>query len=417
MGYLSAVLLVCGLPILGITLFRLYKLSVNYREAKKFGIPIKIVPFNRQDDLWLFLWRHFHPLIKALPFGWGSWVDYSAHGWNVNIRWKEHEDLGDCFVLVTPNQNEIVFTDPVAGLELESKYKTWFKPQHHYYIFNLFGRNLLTVNGDEWQRHRKITSPVFRELTYKLVWSEALRQADQMFRVASQRVRLDQRGSNYMEDIKKDAMIFAMHVLSAVAFGHKHDFERGLRQVPPGHAVSFSGVMWFIFEKFLRVVMFRSLHLPAWLAPRWLTDIHLHLFEFEQYAQESIDRQRKAGPSPIGSGADMVSALIAANEIVKNEEKSISTPAGRRSYLDDSELFGNMFIFNLVGFEPPFNAVIHVIPFLAAHSDVQEWAREEVDAVLKQENIESYEDVFPKLVRCQAVLVLPPLLCRLGACH
>jgi len=393
--------LFCSLPILWISVLRTYGLWVNYLEARKFGIPIKIVLFNRQDDIWHFFWRYFHPLFKALPFNLGSWVDYSFHGWNVARRFRPHEDLGDVFVVVTPNQNEIVTTDPVAGFELESKYKTWYKPQHHYHIFDLFGKNLLTVNGDEWQRHRKITSPAFREVNYRLVWNESLRQAKQMFHIARNRPQ----GQNYMEDIKNDSIIFAMHVLSAVGFGHVYDFDGGLRKIPPGHAVSFAATMLFIFTKLVNIDMFHKLSLPPWLTPGWLLDIQNHMKEFRQYMDEAIEKQRQAGPGPVGSGADIVSALISANEVVKNEEKSILTPAGKRSYLNDNELYGNMFILNLVGFEPPANAAMHVIPFLAAYREVQDWAGEEVDAVVGKLDDLEYEDVFPRLVRCQAVLV------------
>ncbi|KIX01228.1 uncharacterized protein Z518_08953 [Rhinocladiella mackenziei CBS 650.93] len=393
MAILSALFLLPGVPILCIAILRTYNLLINYLEAQKFGIPIKVLLFNRQDDIWLFVWRHFYPFFKLLPFNLGSWIDYSFHGWNVAIRFRNHEDLGDVFVLVTPNHNEIVTTDPVAGFELESKYKTWYKPQHHYHIFDLFGKNLLTVNGDEWQRHRKITSPAFREVNYKLVWNEALRQAKQMFQIARSRSQ----GQNYMEDIKNDSIIFAMHVLSAVGFGHAYDFDGGLRRIPPGHAVSFSDAMWFIFTKFLRIVMFRNLSLPGWLTPRWLVDIQTHLNEFRQYMEEAIDKQRRAGPPPVGSGADIISALIRANELVKNEEKYILTPAGKRSYLNDNELYGNMFILNLVGFEPPANAAMHVLPFLTSYREVQDWAGEEVDKVLGELDILQYEEVFPRL--------------------
>lgn len=401
MAMLGIFFLICSLPVLWIAILRTYGLWINYLEARKFGIPIKILLFNRQDDIWLFVWRYFYPFFKALPFNLGSWIDYSFHGWNVAIRFRKHEDLGDVFVLVTPNQNEIVTTDPVAGLELESKYKTWYKPQHHYHIFDLFGKNLLTVNGDEWQRHRKITSPAFREVNYRLVWNESLRQAKQMFQIA----RARSQGNSYMEDIKNDSIIFAMHVLSAVGFGHVYEFDGGLRKIPPGHVVSFSATMWFIFTKFLRIVMFRNLSLPPWLTPGWLLDIQNHLNEFRQYMEEAIEKQRLAGPAPVGSGADIVSALISANEVMKNEEKSILTPAGKRSYLNDNELYGNMFILNLVGFEPPANAAMHVLPFLASYREVQDWAGDEVDAVLGNSDCLEYEEVFPRLVRCQALLV------------
>lgn len=408
--------------VLGIIGKRVHGLIINYQKARKLQIPIKIIPFNRQDDLWLLVWRQFYTPIRALlPTTLSSWLDYSHHGWNVHIRLRPHlKTPGDLFVLVTPNENEIVFTDPTAGMELESKYKTWMKPQHHYHIFNIFGRNLLTVNGDEWQRHRKISSPAFfRDATHELVWNESRRQASQMFATAARR------GVNSMETVKDDGIIFAMHVLADSVFGHQYDFDSGLRKAPLGHAVSFSAVMYFIFSHFLRVVMWRN-HtdsLPAALTPRWLADIKLHMDEFRKYAREAIEAQRGnsmtatgAVPSSgVGSGAEVVSTFVRANEKSKSDDKARNTPAGKRSYLDDDELLGNMFIFNLVGFEPPAGAVMHVIPYLAAHSDVQEWLAEEVDAVVGDPSDMDYNTAFPKLVRCLSIVVsLIPV--RLHAC-
>ncbi|KAL2441687.1 hypothetical protein ABEF95_016096 [Exophiala dermatitidis] len=406
MEILKAVIFLCTVPILWISTCRTYGLVVNYLEARKFGIPIKIVPFNRQDDIWLHIWRYFYPLFRHLPFNLGSWMDYSYHGWNVHIRFKEHEDLGDCFVLVTPNKNEIVLTDSTAGIELESKYKTWQKPEHHYHIFNIFGKNLLTANGDDWQRHRKIINPAFRERTYHLVWHEALRQAGQMVQL----LRARSGGRSYLEEVRDDCVIFAMHVLSAVGFGHQYDFDAGHRRVPLGHKVSFADTIWYIFSDFLRVVMFRNAvsWVPKWLRPRWLQDIELHLNEFRQYSQEAIDQWRKTGsgtgPAPAASGADIINALIHANEVAKDDDRSKLTPAGKRSFLSDTELYGNIFILNLAGFEPVANGLMHVFPFLATHAHVQEWVCEEVDAVLDETDVVEYDRVFPRLLRCKAVV-------------
>jgi cytochrome P450 len=47
-------------------------------------------------------------------------------------------------------------------------------------LTGLFGDNVATTEGKQWQRHRKITASCFNEQPNPLVWSESIRQATGM---------------------------------------------------------------------------------------------------------------------------------------------------------------------------------------------------------------------------------------------
>ncbi|KAL9115542.1 MAG: hypothetical protein Q9187_007303 [Circinaria calcarea] len=82
---------------------------------------------------------------------------------------------------------------------------------------------------------------------------------------------------------------------------------------------------------------------------------------------------------------------------------------GRRSNmgLTESEIFGNIFVFNFAGHDSIAITLTYVITHLAAHPEVQDWIGEEIQHVCKSQEegaTVSYRDAFPKLKRCTAVV-------------
>lgn len=41
-------------------------------------------------------------------------------------------------------------------------------------MFELFGENIISTEGDEWKRHRKVVAKAFSEPNNKLVWQETV---------------------------------------------------------------------------------------------------------------------------------------------------------------------------------------------------------------------------------------------------
>lgn len=76
-------------------------------------------------------------------------------------------------------------------------------------------------------------------------------------------------------------------------------------------------------------------------------------------------------------------------------------------HMTDDELYGNLYVFNLAGFETTANALTYTMPFLARNPEIQAWVGEEIDRVIKTGSQQewSYEAAFPALVRCLAVMV------------
>lgn len=51
-----------------------------------------------------------------------------------------------------------MLSDGLAGEDVICRWKDFVKPGYVYDALNIFGRNVDSANGEEWQRHRKITA-------------------------------------------------------------------------------------------------------------------------------------------------------------------------------------------------------------------------------------------------------------------
>lgn len=84
--------------------------------------------------------------------------------------------------------------------------KEFIKPEALYKPLELFGPNVNTMNGEDWQRHRKVTTPPFNERNSKLVWKEGIKQANGMLKTWTEV------GESGVVGTEEDTMTFALHV-------------------------------------------------------------------------------------------------------------------------------------------------------------------------------------------------------------
>ncbi len=75
--------------------------------------------------------------------------------------------------------------------------------------------------------------------------------------------------------------------------------------------------------------------------------------------------------------------------------------------LTESEIYGNMFVFNFAGHDTTAHTFTFAIFFLAANPQVQDWVHEEVRRVLgdRKSGEWRYNEDFPRLKRCLSVML------------
>ena len=76
-------------------------------------------------------------------------------------------------------------------------------------------------------------------------------------------------------------------------------------------------------------------------------------------------------------------------------------------HLTDSEIYGNLFSYNLAGHETTSNTLAYATILLAANPEWQKWAAEEVDQVTAGVDLKDldYETYYPQLKRVLAIMV------------
>ena len=124
------------------------------------------------------------------------------------------EALGEVYLIISPGQIFMSCSNAEANIQLTGRRQDFLKPVEIYAIVDIFGPSILTTEGPEWKRHRKIVAPAFSEKSNSLVWKESLRQSAGMLKVWSQ---LDGNGPGNMKvtDTAPYTALMALHVISA----------------------------------------------------------------------------------------------------------------------------------------------------------------------------------------------------------
>ena len=257
---------------------------------------------------------------------------------------------------------------------------------------------MIQVEGDTWQRHRKLTAPSFNERTSRSVWNEAIRQTQDMLQSW---VRLGDSGTT---ETVGDTKLMALHVLTSAGFGMSFPYSEGMQSLRPGYSMTYRDALQLILRNITLLVIFPQKILRSSFVPKKLHDLGQATLDFKKYMEEMLTRERQLILNEESGTDNLMSALVRASE----EAKAANAVGGSNKGLSDDEIFGNIFMYNLAGHDTTANALAYAIVLLAAFPERQEWLAEEVNSVLGDQDTNEtwdYESAFPKLKRCLATLV------------
>lgn len=200
-----------------------------------------------------------------------------------------------------------------------------------------------------------------------------------------------------------DTRLVALHVLSAAGLGLRQDFATGMRVAGAGHRMPYRDALMRVLRHIVLVVA-----APEWLllapgAPRAWREVVEAKREFKAYMAEMLARERAKY-----EGRDRDDAFVReVPNLMATLVRSSDAARSPRDRLSDDEIFGNLFFFNFAGHDTTANALAFALALLAIEPEMQEWVGEEVAGVFGAREVGEikYEEVFPRLVRCQAVLV------------
>lgn len=398
-------LIVATTVLIVIVINYLYSLYRNYVSAKELGIPIILCPVGNWSLVWLFNQAWLLPLLKRLPASLNGFTKYFEIGWQYADRHSEstpaHERLGPTFVLVTPDKNEIVVSDPIAIHDILTQYRTFVKPWH-YQFHDLFGKNVNTVNGNEWTRHRRITQPAFNERVSETVWEEAAEQAQAMLDLYT--ANTGSTGATVHTNLRDDTKTIALHVLMSAALGVQKRFGLGVTKPSPGHHMSFADALNRVLEVLPVAALTQNMSefLQTRVFPKALRDAALTYNEVKRYLNEMIIQEQENALEPTTGSSSKRANLL--ESLMKASVDSEAGETSTKYQLSPDDVRGNLYIFNFAGHETTANALCQAIPLLAAYPQWQDWIIEQIDCAAKTQSTE-YEKIFPRLKRCLALMV------------
>ncbi len=132
---------------LGLFLSTIWNLARNYREARKLGLPIIIVPISPENPIWMLLARHIVPFLQWVPFGNGYFTRFCHIGWEYDEKTRAHIELGDAFMFSTPGKNWIYLcnADTAHDVIRRERQGVFARPPELLAPMDAFGPNISTV--------------------------------------------------------------------------------------------------------------------------------------------------------------------------------------------------------------------------------------------------------------------------------
>ncbi|KAJ3533382.1 hypothetical protein NM208_g8017 [Fusarium decemcellulare] len=366
----------------------------NYRKAKTVGLPVLITPIDPSNVPYMLCSSWLEPLLrKVLPFGLGNFVEYNSRDWNYDKINDLQERIGDTFIIASPKQIRVFTGNAKASDDLCRRRRDFVKAVALYKPLEIFGRNVVTTEGDTWVRHRRITTPPFNERNSALVWNESKRQATEMLK----RWAANPEG---VVNPQSDTMVLALHVLTAAGFGKSYTFGSGLESASDNHSLTYRDALSLILGNLFTAVFTATLNLPSWMLPFKFKQVQDAVVNFRQYMAEMVAEEREAMIAGAPEEDNLMSILVRASENQMSEGK------GAR-HLTDSEIYGNLFSYNLAGHETTSNTLAYATILLAANPKWQDWAAEEVNQVAAGVDLNDldYETYYPQLKRVLAIMV------------
>jgi len=116
---------------------------------------------------------------------------------------------------------------------------------------------------------------------------------------------------------------------------------------------------------------------------------------FKKHIAESIKEEKELMAYGKTNRGNFISAMVRASE---EEARTLDGSTGRPLHgLTETEIYGNIFVFNFAGHDSIAITLTYVITHLAAHPEIHH--------LFKVQGATAYRDAFPKLKRCTAVVV------------
>ncbi len=158
-------------------------------------------------------------------------------------------------------------------MQMMTRRNEFQKPIELYGIVDLFGKSVLTEDGANWKRHRRIVAPAFSEKSNALVWRESLTQAVSMLKFWS-KLEGNAPANIKVKDTARETALMTLYVISGAGFGVRQVWDGeseqtlGTKVVPGFNTARLSGNHKLAFKDAINTL----LHGIIWVGifPLWV---------------------------------------------------------------------------------------------------------------------------------------------------
>ena len=156
--------------------------------------------------------------VRTIPWEWRPrWVDRSPPNQTWDLQYAAFKDFeDDTYVTASPGGNILFTANPDIITQITARRNDFPKPTWMYAGLETYGPNVISAEGHNWRRQRKITSPPFAEKNNQLVWSESIRETKLALR---KWMGSEKSESGTVVTIDDDVMRLTLHVISSAGFG------------------------------------------------------------------------------------------------------------------------------------------------------------------------------------------------------
>ncbi|KAF7897006.1 hypothetical protein EAF00_005234 [Botryotinia globosa] len=404
------------------------------RIAQKTGFPVietPLAPIGLKNILTL---KFIIPILRRLPgtSHWG-WL-YIANHRNSFLNLRSSYDLhGDTYIFASSNLNLLRTTNAELIAQFTTRKNDFVKPVKNYKVLEFFGKNIVTIEGEEWRRHKKVVGKSFGEKSRKLVWAESIRQAEGMIRIWGRRGRSSEKGDEELrvEDAGSDTAILSLHVICAVGFGlpqlwegeEEEDMGNGDLKIegvempslglskPIGeHSLGFKDCMNTVLSSLLLMLLW-----PQWMLKRSPVKRHRQVYkafkETNQYVTGLLEHKKtqiSAGDHDKVTMDLMGNMLKASTETLDSPKDPVVSNKTEDLPLTEAEIKSNAFIFLVAGHETTASSIQLCFVYLAISILSQTSMQADIDSIVgsKKPQNWTYTSDFPKLYNSMVGAVL-----------
>jgi hypothetical protein len=250
------------------------QLRRNIAIAKTTGLPYMAVPVYVYGRAWMIVSQPTVKLLRRLPEAWRPyWTERITPNYSWDNLYSAFEKYDqDTYMTVSPKGFMLWTANAEVVNQITIRRNDFPKPSKMYRSINVFGRNLVSAEGQLWRRHRKITSPPFTEKNNHVVWAESIHQADSMLKAWT---GMDGKSQHTIRTVAHDAMRLSLHIISRAGFGvrllwpgvetNDPAAEKGAigQDLAHGHTMTYTTAIETLLHNLLLVV-----GLPHWILRR-----------------------------------------------------------------------------------------------------------------------------------------------------